>query len=248
MGALHALGGAADDGLAGTHRAGEGHHAHQRVRYQRAADGRAASEDDIDHARRQQLIDELGQAQGGQRGLFGGLEDHGVAGGERRAELPGRHHQGVVPGRDGGDHADRVAADHRGEARQVFPGRRTGKAAAGAGEEAEHIGYGGKLVVQCGGVGFAAVVGLQLRQLFGVRFDAVGKLEQQGGAVPRGGPRPAFEGRIGGTHRGVHLGFAGFGNLHQHRAGGRVEHVQGFAFAGGELAVDQQFGLHGSVL
>ncbi|MDT4875869.1 hypothetical protein FQZ97_1112680 [compost metagenome] len=79
-------------------------------------------------------------------------------------------------------------------------------------------------------------------------FDAVRQLQQQRGAVFRRSAGPAFEGGIGGAHGGVHLGLAGLGDFHQHRAGGRVEHAQRFAFAGGELAVDQESGLHGSVL
>ncbi len=66
----------------------------------------------------------LRQLQRGQRRLLGRLDDHGVAAGDRRGELPGHHHQRVVPRRDGADDADRVAADHRGVPGHVFAGHR----------------------------------------------------------------------------------------------------------------------------
>ncbi|MDT4859493.1 hypothetical protein FQZ97_940030 [compost metagenome] len=53
MGAFHAFRGATDDGLAGAHRAGQRHHAHQRMRHQRAAHAGATAEHDVHHARRQ---------------------------------------------------------------------------------------------------------------------------------------------------------------------------------------------------
>lgn len=43
---------------------------------------------------------QLGQSQGGERGLSGGLGDSGAAHGQRRAHLPGNHGGREVPGRD----------------------------------------------------------------------------------------------------------------------------------------------------
>ena len=45
------------------------------------------------------------EADGGERRLLGGLQDHRVAGGQRRRDLPARHQQREVPRHDGGDHA-----------------------------------------------------------------------------------------------------------------------------------------------
>ncbi|MDT4881289.1 hypothetical protein FQZ97_1171330 [compost metagenome] len=75
--------------------------------------------------------------------------------------------------------------------------------------------------------------------------DLVGQLEQQGGALFRRGLRPGREGGIGGLHGGIDLGRAGLGDFHQGGAQGRVEHGEARAFAGDQLAVDQEFGLHG---
>ena len=55
---------------------------------------------------------ELGQRERGQRRHRRGLEHDRVARRERRAQLPDRHHQRVVPRRDLADDADRLAPDH----------------------------------------------------------------------------------------------------------------------------------------
>ncbi len=64
------------------------------------------------------------QLQRGQRRLLAGLEHHRVAAAERRGQLPGNHHQRIVPGRDRAHHAHRIAPDHAGEARHVLARRR----------------------------------------------------------------------------------------------------------------------------
>ena len=46
----------------------------------------------------------------GERRQLGGLEDHGIAAGERRRGLPAGDLQRVVPGADAGHHAQRLAA------------------------------------------------------------------------------------------------------------------------------------------
>ena len=58
------------------------------------------------------------------------LEHDGVAGGERRRELPDRHHHRVVPRRHLGAHADRLAPDERGVAGHVLAGRRPSRTRA----------------------------------------------------------------------------------------------------------------------
>jgi hypothetical protein len=53
-------------------------------------------------------VEEVGHVERGERRLLGGLEDDGVAAGERRADLPGEHEQREVPGDDLAGHADRL--------------------------------------------------------------------------------------------------------------------------------------------
>ena len=62
----------------------------------------------VDHARRQVgLLADLGQQQRGQRRGLGRLEHAGVAGRQRRRQLPGRHQQREVPRDDLPGHAQR---------------------------------------------------------------------------------------------------------------------------------------------
>ena len=100
------------DPLAGLDRAGQRDHVDVGVGDERLA-GRVvvAAGDDVEHARGQELGRELGQPQRRQRRRLGGLEHDRVAGRQRRADLPDRHHQRVVPRRDLADHADRLAPD-----------------------------------------------------------------------------------------------------------------------------------------
>lgn len=46
------------------------------------------------------LLDVLGEDEGREGGLLGSLHDNGVAGGQGRANLPGEHEEGEVPGND----------------------------------------------------------------------------------------------------------------------------------------------------
>ena len=63
-------------------------------------------------------------------------------------DLPDRHHQRVVPGRDLADHADRLAAHEGGVALHVLAGGAALQAARGAGEEAQVVGHHGDLVAR----------------------------------------------------------------------------------------------------
>ena len=85
-----------------------------RMPRQRVADGRARARDDVQDAVRQaRLRRQLREPQRRERRLRRGLQHHGVAGGERRAELPGGDDQRVVPGHDRGHDPDRLAGHER---------------------------------------------------------------------------------------------------------------------------------------
>ncbi|MNN77230.1 hypothetical protein D3C76_1513400 [compost metagenome] len=79
-------------------------------------------------------------------------------------------------------------------------------------------------------------------------LNRIGQFEQQQRTVFGRGLRPAFECVVGSPHGGIHLGFAGFVDFHQHTTQGRVEDSLRGAFAIDQLAVDQEFGLHVRVL
>ena len=114
---LERLGRLALDDLGGIDVAGEGDLVDVGMGDQGRAGGLAEAVDQVDHARRETGLDgELADAERGQRGLLGGLHDHGVAAGEGRAPLPGEHQEREVPGDDLADHADRLAKRVREEA------------------------------------------------------------------------------------------------------------------------------------
>jgi ParB family chromosome partitioning protein len=99
--------------LADLDRAGDADLVDVHVQAERLADLLAHAVDDVEHAgRAARFHEQLGHKVGRQRRLLGRLQDHGVAGGERRRHLPRRHHQRVVPGHDGADDADRLPQDH----------------------------------------------------------------------------------------------------------------------------------------
>ena len=78
------------------------------ARRQRLARLHAEPVDDVEHAGGQQVADQRHQVQDRRRGLLGRLEHHGVAGGQRRGELPDRHQDREVPRDDLPDHAERL--------------------------------------------------------------------------------------------------------------------------------------------
>jgi hypothetical protein len=115
--------------------------------------------------------EEFRQLQRRQRRLLGRLEDDGVAAGNGRRQLPGHHHQRIVPRRDRADDADGVAADHRGVAGQVFAGDRARHRTHGAGEEAVAIDDGRDFVIEHGVDRLAAVERFERRRSLRVPFD-----------------------------------------------------------------------------
>ncbi len=89
---------------------GEGDLVDAVVGSERGAGGLAEAGDDVDHPVGDAgLGHQLGQQQRRQGRLLGRLQDHAVAGGQRRPQLPGGHEQGEVPGDDLADHTDRLA-------------------------------------------------------------------------------------------------------------------------------------------
>jgi hypothetical protein len=96
---------------AGAGRTGEGDHVDLLVRDQGFAHHRAVAGDQVEDAGRHAGgMDDLGQQEGVERRDFRGLEHHGAAGGECRGDLGCDLVQRVIPGRDGGDDADRLRA------------------------------------------------------------------------------------------------------------------------------------------
>ena len=67
----------------------------------------------VEHALGQpRLGTDLGEQEGGEPRVGGGLEDHSVTHGEGGRHLPDQEHEGEVPGDDGPDHPDTGPAPH----------------------------------------------------------------------------------------------------------------------------------------
>src|SRR5579871_3034530 len=134
--ALYGVGSLLDDDLADRGAAGESDFVDVGMLYQRCARGFTETRDDVHHARRQSAIGEiLRELKRGERSLFGGLENAGAPGGQRRSKFPRGHEQGIIPGNDLSGDADRffqgerhgvvrdgidVADDFSGEAAIIF--------------------------------------------------------------------------------------------------------------------------------
>ena len=152
---------------------------------ERVADLRARAGQDVDDARGQ----DLGRGSRRTRGRVSGVRADGLS----TTVLPvasagpsfhAGHVERVVPRRDRGDDADRVAPDDRGVARRELVGGEAVHHPAGAREEPEEVGADGHLVDR-GADRLAGVRALEPAELVAARLEGVGDLEQEQRAVLR---------------------------------------------------------------
>ena len=166
------------------------------LRHQRVADGLALAGDHVEHAGREDVGRDLGELQRGERRELGRLEDERVAGGQRRAELPRRHVERVVPRGDADGHAERVAAQERGVVLDVVAAGLGLQGAGRAGEE-PHV-VDGEVELELDDRHRLADVGhLERLELVEVGLDRVGQGEQLLGPLARRGLAPGLEGVVG---------------------------------------------------
>jgi hypothetical protein len=169
-------------------------------------------------------VEQLDEPRRGQRRLLRRLEDDGVAGHERRRDLPGGDGDRVVPGHDQRHDAARLVDHEVGRAPSALErppavqraklGVLLDRADAGL-DAAERVGDG-----------LAALARLELGQLARVLADAAGAGLQDGRPLGRVGPRPRRGRRAGRADRGVRgLGRAR-GDRAENLAGGRVAHLE----------------------
>jgi hypothetical protein len=91
--------------------------------------------------------------------------------------------------------------------------------------------------------GLALVQRFQLRQLFGVRFQHIGQLQQNALAIGRtqAGPHARGEGTVCTLHHHIHILFVAIGHAGNHLAGSRITHLAALAGLGSHrLAIQQQ--------
>ena len=168
--------------------------------------------------------------EGGERRPDRRLEDDRVAGRERRADLPAGHVERVVPRRDRGHDADRVAADERRVAGEVLVGGLALHDARRAREEAQVVDHRRDLV-DGRADRLAAVAALEAAELVGARLDGIGELQEQEAAVLGRAVLPGLEGRRGAPSRAVDV----LGRRRGH-IGDRLRRSAGLTIVGGLAA------------
>ncbi|SHT04920.1 Uncharacterised protein [Mycobacteroides abscessus subsp. abscessus] len=209
---------------AGTHRSGDRNQPDSRMTDQVRA-GSRGTQHHIEHSVGQDALRQPRQYQSALRGGVAGFEDDGVPGGQRRADLPDRHHEGVIPRGYLSDNPDGLAPNVRGEPLHVLTRRFAFDESCGTGEESDLIGAHRHLLGRDHGLGLSGVAALGIDDLVRVGFDGVGKFEQCLLAEARCGSAPGLEGTFGGGHSGVHVLEVGDRSTSHHRFVDRVDQV-----------------------
>ena len=236
--ARQVLGGRRSDLHARADRAGDGDQLRRLVLDQRSA-GVAVTGDDVEDARRQELLHHLGEQRGGRGRGVARLEDQAVPRGQCRGDLPDHHHQRVVPGRHLADDADRLPAYPGGVVLEVLPRRLALEHARGAGEESQLVDRRRQLLVDGEADRLAGVTRLHVDELPRALLERVGDLQQRLLAVRRGRVAPGLERGVGGPVGAVDVLSTGLGGGRVDLTGGRVEDVVGLPRrAVDELSVD----------
>ena len=204
--------------------------AHLRMGHQRGAAVLAVAGDHVEDAGREDVGGQLGQPQRGERRQLGRLQHDGVAGGQRRADLPAGHHHRVVPRRDEAGHAERLAAQDRRVAGQVLARRLGGQAAGGAGEEAEVVDEELDLGRHRRRSACRRCGSRCCDQLVGVGLDGVGEaVERRRARAPAMAAAQPVEGGGGGLDGAVDVGGADDATSAIGSPGGRVDDGVGAA-------------------
>ncbi len=151
-----------------------------------------------------------------------GLEHDGVARSQRRAELPGRHVEWVVPWRDRADDPDGIAPDIGRVALLVLAGGLAFQEPGGAGEEAPVV-HGQVHLELDDRHRLADVLTLDARQLVDVGGDDIGDLVQHLAALTWRGRRPTGERGLGRRNGVGDVGGVAGGDLADGFTGGGVD-------------------------
>ena len=212
------------------------------VQGQSLAHGVAEARQHVEHAGRDARFQrQLGHADGGQRGFLRRFDDHRVAGGQGRAQLPGGHDHREVPRHDGGDHADRLAGHQaqfvvRGGGHFVIDLVDRLAAPADGARGTGHVDTQGE------GDRLAHVEGFQQGQLLGVGVEQVGEADHDLLALDRLHARPhaGLEGGAGIAYGDVGIGGVAAGDQAEDTTIDRAHALEGLAGNGiAVLAMDQ---------
>ncbi|MNO98365.1 hypothetical protein D3C76_901100 [compost metagenome] len=170
--------------------------------------------DDVQHACRQQVGDQLGENGDRQWRLFRRLEHHAIAGGQGRGEFPGGHQQREVPRDDLPDHAQRFM-EMVGRGQFVDLCRAPFLGADAAGEITKVVCCQRHVGIEGFAYGLAVVPAFGHSEHFQVLLDAVGDLQQHPRALLHRGLAPGFGGGVRGVQGQVDVLGSGaweFGN------------------------------------
>jgi hypothetical protein len=186
---------------------------------------------DVEDARRESRLEEQLRDAHRHRGVaLAGLEHHGVAGGERGADLPERDHRREVEGGDGGDDAERLPHRVDVDAGAGPRGVLALEQVRGARRELDDLDAALDVTLRI-------VDGLPVlaREQFGERLhlalDEVEEAQQHPRPLLGIGRGPLLLGGFGVRDRGAHLVGRGERHARLHGTGARVEHVGEASFA-----------------
>ncbi|MNZ90909.1 hypothetical protein D3C78_1098800 [compost metagenome] len=211
------------------------------VQGQGLADGVTVTRQHVQHAFRDAGFDsQFSDADGGQRGFFGRLEDHRVTGGQRRTEFPARHHQREVPRHDGAHHTHRLTG-HKAQLIVRSGCHFVVDLVDGFAAPAQGLRRAGNVDVQGIADRLAHVQGFKQGQLFGVLFEQAGKTDHGGLAFGRRQTRPdtGIERGASVFHGALGIGGVTTGNLAEQTAIDRADALECLAGNGvGVFAID----------
>ena len=233
------VGGSLRNHAAGAGRAGERDLGNALAGGQRHAGFTAKAVDDVEHAGRQQVGNQLGQDEDGDGGGFCGLEHHAVARAQGGGQLPCGHQDGEVPRNDLAHHAQRFldVVRHR-----VLVDVRQGAflRAHTARKVAEVIDGERNVGVQRLADGLAVVHGFGIGQQLQVLLDAVGNFQQDVGACGGIGLAPGVCCGVRGIQCQFDVFCGGAGGLGVDLAVDGRDHIKVLALdRGHELAADE---------
>ena len=233
------VGGSLRNHAAGAGRAGERDLGNALAVGQRHACLAPKAIDDVEHAGRQQVGNQLGQDQDGDgRGLCR-LEHHAVARANRRGQLPGRHQDGEVPRNDLAHHAQRLLDVVR-HGVLVDVGEGAFLRAHAACKVAEVVHGERDVGVQRLADRLAVVHGFGIGQQLQVLLNAVGNFQQDVAARGGVGLAPGIGSGVGGVQRQLDVFGGGAGGLGVDLAVDGRDHIEVLALdRGHKLAADE---------
>lgn len=234
------LGSSLEDRAANQGRTGEGDLVNVHVGGDGSTSGATETGDNVDDTGREAgLDDELGGVQTGKRSLLGGLDDNGVTGSDGRANLPGPHEDGEVPGDDLTADTDGLVAGV-GEGLVVGVDSLTGDLVGPATVVAQAAsGIGNVTLGQ--GDGLAVVEGLNGGEGLDITLEEVGQLGEHTATVRGGHVVPGtLEGGASGLDGDIDILLGGFVDGGDDLFVGGVDGLEGLALDTlDELVVDE---------